>query len=333
MLSTAGSALTAILLASCNSSSPDVTPEPEPPPSFDSCSSLTAAQAANAITINLPANFQEGSSININSASRSTIVSFEPLTGQLQLAGNSSRLPQSIEYTLRDEQLETLETHRHTLVISDIRIMPLGDSITQGIDFFDGTAQPPIELRVGYRQALYNSLANDGISFDFVGQAGQRAGQDAGLQDPDNNGYPGVDIGFINSVLPTVLSENSPDVILLHIGTNQTPSNAEGIDQIMDQIESWASTNSNLVAIISTLVPKRDTAAQQIVEAFNQDLKTRVEQRLSGNVFLLDMAAVMNESDISEEPIGIHPNNAGYAKMADTWFAALKSNNVASSCN
>jgi lysophospholipase L1-like esterase len=334
LLNTAGAALAVILVTACDTGdSANATPEPDPPPSFTSCSSLTALEAANDITINLPANFQEGSNITIDSAQQSSILSFDSSTGELTLAGNTSRLPQTITYTLRDDQLATIETHTHNLVIANLRIMPLGDSITQGIDFFDGTGQPPIETRVGYRQALYNLLSDEGITFDFVGQAGQRAGQGAGLPDPDNNGYPGVDIDFIDNVLPSVLSENSPDIILLHIGTNQTPGSAEGLDQIMDQIDSWASTNSNLVAFVATLTPKRDTAAQQIVDAFNTDLRMRVEQRASNNIVLVDMAAVMNDGDISLETIGIHPNESGYLKMAQTWFDALQVTNKAVSCS
>jgi lysophospholipase L1-like esterase len=211
--------------------------------------------------------------------------------------------------------------------------MPLGDSITQGIEFFDGVNDLPIKSeRVGYRLSLYNSLTTDGVSFDFVGQSGQRAGEAAGLPDTDNNGYPGVDIDFINNVLDTVLDENQPDVILMHIGTNFTPSSAEGIEAIITKVNQWSQENTPLSLLIATLVPKRNSD-QQLVDAFNVDLRERLLQGNADNVFLVEQALALDISDISTEEVGVHPNANGYTKMADTWLAALMDAAVVATCN
>ena len=46
-----------------------------------------------------------------------------------------------------------------------VRIMPLGDSITQGTD----SGVPGNELQVSYRKALLDLLVNYGYDVDFVG--------------------------------------------------------------------------------------------------------------------------------------------------------------------
>ena len=233
-----------------------------------------------------------------------------------------------------DDEQNVIETRTHTLAVSDLRIMPLGDSITNGIDFFDGVdVFPVVDERIGYRLALYNALTIDGISFDFVGQAGQRAGAGAGLPDPDNNGYPGVGIDFISEVLDGILNENRPDVILMMIGTNFTPSSAEGIITILATANDWSRTNSPVGFFVSTLVPKRNPDLQQIVNQFNADLRVRMQQIDNKDVFLVEQALALGDADISTEEVGIHPNPSGYQKMSDTWMAALRGSGVLASCN
>ncbi len=309
------------------------TTDPEPL-LFETCTAITNDSVAGALTVILPANFESGSQLRLDVTPQADITFFDQSTGELQLAANGSRLPQVIQYSLLDGEQNVIERRTHTVVVSDLRIMPLGDSITQGIDFFDGVNDlPVIEQRIGYRLALYNALTTEGISFDFVGQAGQRAGAGAGLPDPDNNGYPGVGVDFIDNVLAAILEENRPDVILMMIGTNFTPASASDITAIVDQALTWSESNHPVAFFVSTLVPKRDPALQQIVDQFNADLRLRVQQRDSDTVFLVEQALALGEADISAEDLGIHPNPSGYQKMSDTWMSALQTSGVLASCS
>ncbi len=324
-----------VLLSSCDSdtsTTPEPDPEPEPIPEFTSCLAASINEPLSDISFTLPANFVTGGSLRIDQAPISTIEFFDESTGEIRIQSTQSRLPQTIEYSVLDANAEVIETRTHSLVFPQLRIMPLGDSITHGIDFFDGTESPEVGLRVGYRLALYNQLTAAELSFDFVGQAGQRAGQDAGLPDPDNNGYPGVDIDFIFDKLPEILEQNPADVLLLHIGTNQTPATAQGIDDILDRVESLSADTQAITVLVATLVPKRDAAQQQQVAAFNIDLRQRIANRSNSNIILVEQANALTNADISSEVIGIHPNDIGYQKMADTWFTAMNTSSIIQSC-
>ncbi|MEE9332898.1 MAG: hypothetical protein V3U65_02300 [Granulosicoccaceae bacterium] len=323
----------ALSIISCDTekaTTPD--PEPEPIPTFESCLAASIADPISDISFTLPANFVAGGSLRIDQVPTSAIEFFDESTGELRLQSTLSRLPQTIEYSVLDAEAEVIETREHNLVFPELRVMPLGDSITNGVEFFDGTDSPEIGLRIGYRLALYNQLTAAGLDFDFIGQAGQRAGQDAGLPDPDNNGYPGVDIDFIVDKLPEILRQNPADVVLLHIGTNQTPSTAEGIDDILDRIESLSADAQTIMVLVATLVPKRDVVQQQQVAAFNLDLRQRIKNRSNSNVIIVEQAQALTDADISTEMIGIHPNDMGYLKMANTWFAALDTSSIVQSC-
>src|SRR5579863_1836945 len=88
-----------------------------------------------------------------------------------------------------------------------LKIMPLGDSITFG------TPDPGYG---GYRHLLSMLLANDGYAIDFVGS--ERNGKSG----PANEGHPGWTISQIKDGIDSQgwLATDQPDVILLHIGTN-----------------------------------------------------------------------------------------------------------------
>ena len=107
-------------------------------------------------------------------------------------------LPKSIAYAEESSQKIRL------------RIMPLGDSITFG------TPNPSYG---GYRRQLGMLLTNDGYTFDFVGS---RQSGNGVLPDPENEGHPRWTIQQIKEGIDSGgwLESYRPDIILLHIGTN-----------------------------------------------------------------------------------------------------------------
>lgn len=273
----------------------------------------------------LPADLSiPGSLIDLNDTSLDQFISFDSSTGAIEFVPQGSRLSNLVQYEVSDEEGNVLSTHSHRWVFSPVRVMPLGDSITSGVEFFDGGMDlPPRDERVGYRKFLFDELSANGIVIDYFGQGGQAAGAAAGLSDPENNGYPGVDIDFIGGKLIELLTEDTVDIILLHIGTNNTPSNAQGIDDLLDTLDEWETANQPVLVMVATLVPKRDLSLNAIVEQFNEDLVNRISARNDDLVVLVDQNSVVTVDDISTEQIGLHPSSLGYEKMANAWFDAL----------
>ena len=272
----------------------------------------------------LPADLSvSGSQIQLLNLPAGQFTAFDALTGTVDFVPGSSRLSSVVEYQVVDASGIALSTYEHRWVLSPVRVMPLGDSITSGVEFFDGTDLPPMPQRVGYRKFLYDQLSADGYAIDYHGQGGQAAGAEAGLIDPENNGYPGVDIDFLNGKLIEQLTEDKVDIVLLHIGTNNTPQSAQGIDDWLDQLDEWESSNQPVLALVATIVPKRDVGLNAVVNQFNADLKVRIAAREDDLVVLVDQNAVVGLSDISDEQIGLHPNAGGYQKMADAWSNVL----------
>jgi len=273
----------------------------------------------------LPADLSApGAQITVQRLQAGQFSAFDALSGAVDYVPGAGRLPSSVEYQISNAEGEVLASHEHRWVFDPVRVMPLGDSITSGVEYFDGTTdQPLLPERVGYRKFLYERLNDAGYAIDFVGQSGQNAGAAAGLADPHNNGYPGVDIAFINNKLLEVLGDDSADIILLHIGTNNTPQNAAAIDSLLITLDTWEAENHPVLALVATITPKRDAAGNTAVDVFNQDLRSRIAARVNDKLLLVEQNAALGLGDISDEQIGIHPNADGYRKMADVWFDAL----------
>lgn len=190
-----------------------------------------------------------------------------------------------------------------------IRVMPLGDSITYGAGSSTGSS---------YRAALWDRLVGQaGYAIDFVGS--QRSGA---LPDADNEGHSGWRIDQIAANIDTWLANSLPDVVLLHIGTNdmnqdyQVGAAPQRLGALLDQILLDRPVATVLVAKI---VPSSDSTIQSRITAFNAALPDVVAARGS-RAGLVDLST-LSGADLADT---LHPNDSGYAKMAVRWYAALE---------
>jgi lysophospholipase L1-like esterase len=189
-----------------------------------------------------------------------------------------------------------------------VPIMPLGDSITQG-----GSIG-------GYRLDLGAKLRADGHAIDFVGSL---ADGPASMPDRNHEGHPGWTIAQIDGSVTGWLNAYHPHTILLHIGTNDMygsdPAGApRRLSALVDRITNLAPDTELFVA---TIIPIRfaDPAVRTFNAAIAPDM--RAKAAAGKRVHLVDMYPSVAIADL---PDGIHPNAAGYSKMATTWYNALK---------
>ena len=216
-----------------------------------------------------------------------------------------------------------------------IKIMPLGDSITQGTDTRNAT---PPGLGGGYRLPLGNLFSGAGKIYNFVGDS--RLNSVAG-SDPDHNGYPGKRTDEILSILPTLLSNNPPDAVLLHIGTNDilqsktVSSAASNLEKIIQGVVANAPNRKLYVAKIIPFVVSQYVTQSQAntwnakVDSYNQEVQRLATQY---NVSLVDMHAAGINGDTSKSIMtveandGVHPGDRGNAEIARRWYSALQGN-------
>ncbi len=197
-----------------------------------------------------------------------------------------------------------------------IRIMPLGDSITAGVE---NDGQLESELMVGYRQNLYINLKEYGYDVDFVGS--QQYGQNATpLFDTDNEGHPGWADSSIAQKVFGFLTDNPADIVLLHIGTNELDPSPDDVEAILDEIDRY---DRNITVILARIINKNPLNSD--ISLFNKNITEMAIERIQkgDKIIIVDMENALRYPDDLSDPL--HPNRVGYEKMSHVWLNALLS--------
>jgi len=231
-----------------------------------------------------------------------------------------------------------------------ITIMPLGDSITVGVNSTDGS---------GYRDPLYTSLTNEGLSFKFIGST--TSGSDATLintGDANHNGYghytiPNLDANLTGDVQPVSADSNEggdwfsganakPNIILLMAGTND----------FLDQ--SYANIDANLTLLVTDIhnlspnteiliggaIPIKGTGTNPfgdagettgyypLVLAYDSFIQNTLVNEIPNTMYVNQVGNFLNTDGTLKVNLysadGIHPDDAGYAAIASSWNTAIE---------
>ena len=194
-----------------------------------------------------------------------------------------------------------------------VRVMPLGDSITEGT-----------QVPGGYRIGLWQRFTTNSFRVDLVGS---QFNGPTSLGDHDHEGHPGWRIDQIDANIVGWMQTFTPHTVLLHIGTNDVLQNfnlgtaPNRLSALIDHITNTASTAEVFVAQITPLANSTQDAAAR---TFNAAIPGIVQSKASAgrHVHLVDMHSALTTADLTD---GIHPTAGGYDKMAATWFNALRS--------
>lgn len=219
------------------------------------------------------------------------------------------------------------------------KIMALGDSITRGC------CRPGYEnCDIGYRHHLYTKLDSEGYNFEFVGsqQHPKSSCGDANTPtnfDRDHEGHYNKTTQWISDNVSAKLQLNSPDIVLLHIGTNDLrdasssdiPESVENVRETLQKIFSFGVNNNKRIVIFVALIIDQKPP-NPLVSEYNEALSTMVREHIDRYppIILLNMqtgAGLDYQVDISDnfQPHQLHPNTTGYIKMAELWYQTLVS--------
>ncbi|GAA4470606.1 hypothetical protein GCM10023170_087700 [Phytohabitans houttuyneae] len=198
-----------------------------------------------------------------------------------------------------------------------VRVMPLGDSITAGPGC--------------WRAYLWDRLQRSGYTdVDFVGT--QSGGGCAVPLDPDHEGHGGFSATGIadQNQLPPWLSATNPDVVLMHLGTNDmwggyipTDNKITALTKLVGQMRA---NNPNMKIIVAQIIPMGANACATCpadVIAYNN----RIPAWAAGLTTAQSPITVVDQwtgfNTATDTGDGVHPNDAGFQKMAERWYPAL----------
>ncbi|SBT43497.1 RICIN domain-containing protein [Micromonospora auratinigra] len=192
------------------------------------------------------------------------------------------------------------------------RVMPLGDSITEGT-----------QVPGGYRIGLWQRLAAGRYTTDFVGS---QFNGPASLGDHDHEGHPGWRIDQIDANITGWLNTYRPHTVLLHIGTNDILQNynvSGAPNRLSTLIDHITATVPTAEVFVAQLTPLANSGQEAAVRTFNAAIPGIVQGKATAgkHVHLVDMHSAVGTGDLID---GIHPTATGYDKMAAVWFTALQ---------
>jgi lysophospholipase L1-like esterase len=212
---------------------------------------------------------------------------------------------------------------------ADCRIMPLGDSITFGV----GSSNSG-----GYRVPLFRLARAAQGRIIFVGS------QQSGPTTVDNVAFPRQHEGYsgytidpgggrqgISPMVAAALRDSRPHVVTLMIGTNDVniqldlATAPQRLGALMDRILDGA---PEVTLIVAQIVPSRDAALNQRIMTYNAAIPALVNARVAAGkrIQLVDMYTAFTALSGYQTALladVLHPNDTGYSRMADVWFAAL----------
>ncbi len=197
-----------------------------------------------------------------------------------------------------------------------VRIMPLGDSIT---------GSPGC-----WRALLWNQLQKAGYTkINFVGTLPPT---NCGIPyDGDNEGHAGYLATNIakQNLLPGWLSATHPQVVIMHLGTNDVWSNvppATILAAFSTLVNQMRASNRNMKILVAQILPMHPSncpqCAQRVVN-LNAAIPAwaRSKSTAQSPITVVDQWTGFN--DATDTIDGVHPNNSGNQKMAAKWFGPL----------
>ena len=131
--------------------------------------------------------------------------------------------------------------------------------------------------------------------------------------------------------LPGVLAANRPDAVLLMQGANDLIAlGMPGVNRASRAIDVMAREirNRGARAFVATIPPTRGTGVNAIPLSLVQSLNSQIRATARGeNAVLVDVYEALS-IDVNRYigVDGLHPTEAGYQRIAATFFAAIRDN-------
>jgi lysophospholipase L1-like esterase len=193
------------------------------------------------------------------------------------------------------------------------RIMPVGDSITEGGSTF-----------ANYRLPLWQLMRDAGTSVQYVGSK-----QSPSPQGPlAHEGYGGKNSRFLLATVPAQLAKHPADIILLHACHNHFADQHPIAGIVADHeamIAAFRKVNPRVRIYVARPIPSGKLPKYSYLPKLGDALAEMVKRLHTEQqpVILVDQATGFDPKTDTIADL-VHPTASGAQKMAQRWFEALK---------
>ena len=199
-----------------------------------------------------------------------------------------------------------------------IRIMPLGDSITQaGVEW------------ESYRYPLCKMLRSAGLRVDFVGSSREHYPQGRRKHmgfDEDHEGHWGWTADQVLAQIDGWASKERPDLVLLHLGTNDVlhkHDRRETVEELRQIIQVLQKHNPAVTVLLAQLIPAGGQAANAEIAELNRLLPEMAKSASTAQSRIHVVNQFEGYDPMTDNYDGIHPGPSGIEKMARKWCDAI----------
>ena len=204
--------------------------------------------------------------------------------------------------------------------LSRTRFMAFGDSFTAG------EVTTPVMQATGLAHRLvvvptasYPSVLQGQLQAAYPAQAASIAVTNAG--EPGERILDGV------QRFPSAFDANRPEVVLLMEGANGLPGVGPDISASLMRIMVLGARNGRARAFVGSMIPQvpgRPRATTPEFELLNYNRTLQQMSNEEGATFVDLYEAMLPEASTLIGSDGLHPTEAGYRRIADLFFAAIR---------
>jgi lysophospholipase L1-like esterase len=141
-------------------------------------------------------------------------------------------------------------------------------------------------------------------------------------------------IGTRKGLLPLMApnaKQYMPHIVLVMIGTNDINDQLEvatAPDRLASLIDDTSAAAPDALVVVAQLIPTRTDSLNVEVQAYNAAIPAMVSARANAgkHITTVDMYSAFTANPNYKNALlfdGLHPNDAGYALMAQVWYRAI----------
>ncbi|MEU0095728.1 FG-GAP-like repeat-containing protein [Kribbella sp. NPDC006257] len=199
----------------------------------------------------------------------------------------------------------TAPTAQAVPAVKTLRVMPLGDSITAGVGSPTSSS---------YRRPLAQLVSGQSrYAVNFVGS--QASGN---LADLSNEGHSGWIIDQVRAEIDGWLAGVRPDVVTLHLGINDLNRNVDVPNapaRFKGLVDRIVADKPGVTVLVLGLIPTTP-GLESKVATFNAAIKAALTNPKTRYV----EPPALTSAEMAD---GLHPNDAGFQRMAQAFYPAL----------
>ncbi len=315
-----------LFFSACSKAQTPVAPTPPPPapPPVANAPTLTCVEGVSRATVNatgMPVSFEAPS---VKDGEGSVNVSCTPASGENFPIGSTSVTCTATDSLNRTGTCSFSITVSRIPTIQRVKYLAFGDSTTQG-------EVSPASGLISFPAVFTKNAVVPSAAWPTVLQQtmrGRYSSQSATIA-VSNYGLAGEKAINSRTRFQSALRIDRPEVVMILHGHNDIPTGEDGAASgAAFEIEQMVveARQSGARVYLGTVLPRRPSGNRAISQIYLDDFNSRMRIVASRQgVTLVDTYAALN-MDVNRYigVDGLHPTEAGYTKIADTFFQAIQ---------